>query len=70
MGSCEKPVGEKKTEIREFERALKSPFGVILGKINAKFNIEESILRILMPKSANRMVGISVEDAKDDHGVE
>ncbi|XP_057503778.1 uncharacterized protein LOC130787422 [Actinidia eriantha] len=80
MRSGEKPVQEmvmvgwkvpkKKTKMREFKRVLKIPHGVILGKINAKFNKEESILRISMPKSANGMVGISVEDAKDDQGVE
>ena len=55
-------VHKKKTEIRGFKRALKIPHGVILDKIKAKFNKEESILRISMPKSEKEMVGISVED--------
>ncbi|PSS19496.1 HSP20-like chaperone protein [Actinidia chinensis var. chinensis] len=78
--SCEKPVEEivmvgwkvykKETEMRGFKKAFKIPHGVILDKIKAKLDEEECILTISMPKSMKGMVGICVEEVKDDQGVE
>ncbi|XP_057502268.1 uncharacterized protein LOC130786063 [Actinidia eriantha] len=78
--SCEKPVEEivmfgwkvykKESEMRGFKKAFKIPHGVILDKIKAKLDEEECILTISMPKSVKGMVGICVEEVKDDQGVE
>ncbi|GFS37520.1 hypothetical protein Acr_00g0052420 [Actinidia rufa] len=78
--SCEKPVEEivmvgwkvykKETEIRGFKKAFKIPHGVILDQIKAKLDEEECILTISMPKSVKGMVGICVEEVKDDQVVE
>lgn len=78
--SGEKPVQEmvmvgwimykKETEMRGFRKVFKIPDGVILDKINARFNEEESVLTISMPKAVKGIRGGGVEEVKEEQVVE
>ncbi|XP_010260966.1 PREDICTED: uncharacterized protein LOC104599914 [Nelumbo nucifera] len=52
----------KEVEIRGFKKAFRIPDGVILDKTKAKFNEEEAILSIYMPKSAKGVRGVGLEE--------
>lgn len=53
---------KKEKEIRIFKKAFKIPDGVILDRIRAKFDEDESILTISMPKKEEGIRGVSVEE--------
>lgn len=53
---------KKEKEIRIFKKAFKIPDGVILDRIRAKFDEDESILTISMPKKEKGIRGVSVEE--------
>ncbi|KAL3504486.1 hypothetical protein ACH5RR_034327 [Cinchona calisaya] len=60
-------IGQKKTEMRRFVKAFKIPDGVILDKIKAKFNEYESIMTISMLKKEKGILGLSIEEEKEEH---
>ncbi|GAB4845149.1 hypothetical protein Ancab_038553 [Ancistrocladus abbreviatus] len=72
--SGEKPVQEmvmmgwamikKQAEMRGFRKVFKIPEGVVLDRIKAMFEEEESILTISMPKLQKGIVGIGIEEVK------
>ncbi|QHO44137.1 hypothetical protein HN873_017462 [Arachis hypogaea] len=74
--SGEKPIQEmtmmgwvmlkKDVEITQFNKAFKIPEGVVLDRIKAKFDEEESILKIVMPKSLKGICGARIEEVKED----
>ncbi|KAM7253124.1 hypothetical protein ACFE04_025742 [Oxalis oulophora] len=57
---------KKEVGVREFEKTFWIPDGVILDKIKARFNEEESRLRITMPKSVEGIIGVQVEEVKQE----
>ncbi|KAM1135938.1 hypothetical protein ACFX2B_033705 [Malus domestica] len=74
--SGEKPVQEKvmsgwimykkEVEIRGFRKVFRIPDGVVLDRIKAKFNVHESSLTIVMPKSVKGIRGVGIEEVKED----
>ncbi|XP_072074292.1 uncharacterized protein [Arachis hypogaea] len=74
--SGEKPIQEmmmmgwvmlkKDVEISQFNKTFKIPEGVVLDRIKAKFDEEESILKIVMPKSLKGICGARIEEIKED----
>lgn len=56
---------KKGTEKREFKKAFKIPDGVILDEIKAKFNDDEYILTISIPKKVKGIRGHSIEEVKE-----
>lgn len=56
---------KKDTEIKGFKKAYRIPKGVILDKIEAKFNDDESTLTITMPKKEKGIHGTAIEEVKD-----
>ncbi|XP_057761130.1 uncharacterized protein LOC130981564 [Arachis stenosperma] len=73
--SGEKPIQEmmmmgwvmlkKDVEITQFNKAFKIPEGVVLDRIKAKFDEEES-MKIVMPKSLKGICGARIEEVKED----
>lgn len=57
----------KEKEIRVFKKAFKIPDGVILDRVRAKFDEDESILTISMPKKEKGIRGFSVEEVTVEH---
>nr|XP_027093302.1 uncharacterized protein LOC113713712 [Coffea arabica] len=55
----------KETEIRRFRKAFKIPDGVILDKIKAKYNADECILTISMPKKDKGIRGFDIEEVQE-----
>ncbi|KAB2635262.1 hypothetical protein D8674_025796 [Pyrus ussuriensis x Pyrus communis] len=74
--SGEKPVQEKvmsgwimhkkEVEMRGFRKVFRIPDGVVLDRIKAKFNVHESSLTIVMPKSVKGSRGVGIEEVKED----
>ncbi|MED6158480.1 hypothetical protein PIB30_033117 [Stylosanthes scabra] len=74
--SGEKPIQEmlmmgwvmlkKHVEITKFNKAFKIPERVVLDRIKAKFDEEESVLKIVMPKSVKGVCGARIEEVKED----
>ncbi|XP_043691444.1 microtubule-associated protein futsch-like [Telopea speciosissima] len=58
---------KKEAEIREFRKAFWIPDGIILDQIKAKFNEEDSILTIVMPKKTRGIRGIEIEEVKQEN---
>ncbi|KAG8389821.1 hypothetical protein BUALT_Bualt01G0018300 [Buddleja alternifolia] len=58
-------VYNKDTEVKGFKRAFGIPKGVILDKIKAKFNEDESSLTITMPKKVKGILGKVIEEIKE-----
>ncbi|CAN0892197.1 hypothetical protein LINGRAHAP2_LOCUS17421 [Linum grandiflorum] len=75
----EKPVQEmvmmgwimykKEVELRAFRKVFRIPEAIILDKIKAKFNDQDSVLSIFIPKSENRMRNQSIEEVKESEEV-
>ncbi|KAB1220813.1 hypothetical protein CJ030_MR3G003313 [Morella rubra] len=59
-------VYKKRVELRGFRKVFKIPEGVVLDRIKAKFNEEESILTIVMPKLEKGIRGVGIEEMKDE----
>ncbi|KAG2663089.1 hypothetical protein I3760_16G010900 [Carya illinoinensis] len=57
---------KKGVELRVFKKVFKIPDGVVLDRIKAKFNEEESILTIIMPKREKGIRGDGIEEVKED----
>ncbi|KAF7812829.1 microtubule-associated protein futsch isoform X3 [Senna tora] len=70
--SGEKPIQEmlmigwvmmkNQVEILGFKKVFKIPNGVVLDWIKAKYNEDESILKIVMPKVMKRIYGVQIEE--------
>ncbi|XP_057773584.1 uncharacterized protein LOC130992837 [Salvia miltiorrhiza] len=59
-------VYKKEGEIKGFKKVFRIPQGVILDKIKAKFNNDESTLSITMPKKEKGIrVGTAIEEVED-----
>lgn len=57
---------KKETETKGFKKVFRIPQGVILDKIKATFNDDESTLSITMPKKAKGIRGgTAIEEVKD-----
>lgn len=56
---------KKETEAKGFRKAFKIPDGVILDKIKAEFDEDESSLTISMPKKEKGIYGFSIEEVKE-----
>ncbi|KAL3513891.1 hypothetical protein ACH5RR_026608 [Cinchona calisaya] len=56
---------KKETEMRRFRKAFKIPDGVVLDKIKAKYDEDESILKISMPKKEKGIRGFEIEEVKE-----
>ena len=63
-------VQKKEVELKGFVRAFQIPSGVVLDKIKAKFNEQESILTILMPKLAKGIRGGGIEEVNEEKVVD
>ncbi|KAG7940942.1 hypothetical protein I3843_16G012400 [Carya illinoinensis] len=57
---------KKGVELRVFKKVFKIPDVVVLDRIKAKFNEEESILTIIMPKREKGIRGDGIEEVKED----
>ncbi|CAL1363088.1 unnamed protein product [Linum trigynum] len=74
--SGEKPVQEmvmmglimykKDVELRTFRKVFRIPDAVVLDRIRAKFNDDEAVLTIFIPKSEKGIRGVSIEEVKDE----
>ncbi|KAK9134450.1 hypothetical protein Syun_013780 [Stephania yunnanensis] len=56
---------QKETEIVRFRKVFRIPNGVRLDLIKARFDEEDSILTISMPKSVKGIVGTGIEEIKE-----
>lgn len=56
---------KKEVELRGFIKVFQIPEGVVLDKIKAKFNDQESNLKIYMPKLVKGIRGVRVEEVKE-----
>lgn len=78
--SGEKPVQEivmsgwmvhkKEVEFKGFIKVFRIPNDVVLDRIKAKFDKEESVLKIIMPKSVKGIQGIQIEELKEEEVVD
>ncbi|KAF6163384.1 hypothetical protein GIB67_029233 [Kingdonia uniflora] len=73
--SGEKPVQEivmvrwtmyKEVEIMGFRKVFRIPHGVVLDRIKAKFNDEEAVLSVFMPKLIKGIQGVRIEEVKEE----
>ncbi|XP_028763864.1 microtubule-associated protein futsch isoform X2 [Neltuma alba] len=74
--SGEKPIQEmlmmgrvilkKNVEVVGFRKAFKIPSGVVLDRIKAKFDEDESLLKIVMPKLVKGICGVQIEEVKQE----
>ncbi|XP_024969104.1 uncharacterized protein LOC112508654 [Cynara cardunculus var. scolymus] len=71
MVECE--VVKKRVEMRGFRKTFKIPEGVVLDKVRARLDEDESRLVIRMPKAVHGIVGIGIQELEeipkqdDDH---
>ncbi|WCJ43359.1 HSP20-like chaperones superfamily protein [Euphorbia peplus] len=56
----------KDVELRAFKKVFQIPDGIILDKIKAKFNDEQSCLTVVMPKKEKGMRGLEIQEVKED----
>nr|GLL18444.1 uncharacterized protein LOC109149335 [Ipomoea trifida] len=56
---------KKGTETLKLKKSFRIPNGVVLDKIEAKFNEDESVLTVSMPKKVTGIVGTVVEEMED-----
>lgn len=56
---------KKETETRRFKKIFRIPDGVILDEIKATYNDEKSILKILMPKLEEGILGVGIQEVKE-----
>ncbi|XP_022143634.1 uncharacterized protein LOC111013495 [Momordica charantia] len=56
---------KKETETRRFKKIFRIPDGVVLDEIKATYNDEESILKIVMPKLVDGILGVGIEEVKE-----
>ncbi|RVW48969.1 hypothetical protein CK203_095647 [Vitis vinifera] len=59
-------VVEPVTGVKKLRKHFWIPDGVVSNKIKTKFNEEESVLSILMPKSVRGVSGVGVEEVKEE----
>ncbi|XP_054786002.1 uncharacterized protein LOC129292476 [Prosopis cineraria] len=74
----EKPVQEilmmgrvmlkKNVETVGFRKVFKIPCGVVLDRISAKFDEDESLLKIVMPKLVKGICGVQIEEVRKEEG--
>ncbi|KAJ8762092.1 hypothetical protein K2173_007086 [Erythroxylum novogranatense] len=57
---------KKDVKLRTFKKVFQIPDGVILDRISAKFDVEESVLTIIMPKLAKGICGAEIEEVKEE----
>ena len=56
----------KPVEIKRFRKVFRIPDGVVLDQIKARFNEEDTILSIFMPKLRKGIRGIGIEEVKEE----
>lgn len=56
---------KKGTETLKFKKSFRIPDAVVLDKIEAKFNEDESMLTVSMPKTVKGMVGTVIEEMEE-----
>ncbi|XP_065882238.1 uncharacterized protein [Euphorbia lathyris] len=56
----------KDIELRTFSKVFQIPDGIILDKIKAKFNDEQSSLTVIMPKSVKGMLGLQIQEIEQE----
>jgi hypothetical protein len=59
-------VYKKRVELRGFRKVFKIPDGVVLDRIKAKFDEEEAILTIVMPKREKGISVVRIEEVKEE----
>ncbi|CAI8604345.1 unnamed protein product [Vicia faba] len=60
---------KKEVKTKGFRKKFEIPNGVILDKIKAKYNEEEGLLTIVMPKIAKGILcGVGIEEVKEEEG--
>ncbi|KAK2457915.1 centromere-associated protein E [Trifolium repens] len=60
---------KKELKIKGFRKKFKIPNGVVLDRIKAKYNEEEGVLTIVMPKIAKGVLcGVGIEEVKEEEG--
>ncbi|XP_011042859.1 PREDICTED: uncharacterized protein LOC105138476 [Populus euphratica] len=57
---------KKEVELRSFRKAFRIPDGVVLDKIKARFNDEESTLTIILPKLVKGIRDVELEEVKGE----
>ncbi|XP_050229433.1 uncharacterized protein LOC126678573 isoform X2 [Mercurialis annua] len=60
---------KKDVELRAFKKVFRIPDGIILDRIKAKFNDQESSLKIIMPKLVKGMTGFEIQEVTDEEEV-
>uniref|UniRef100_A0A803NGT5 SHSP domain-containing protein n=1 Tax=Cannabis sativa TaxID=3483 RepID=A0A803NGT5_CANSA len=60
---------KKEVELKGFIKVFRIPDGVILDRIKAKFNNQESVLTIVIPKSSKGIRGVGIEEVKEEEVV-
>lgn len=61
---------KKETETRRFKKIFRIPDGVVLDEIKATYNDKESVLKISMPKLVHGMLGVRIEEVKEQEAGE
>jgi hypothetical protein len=60
---------KKELKIKGFRKKFKIPNGVVLDRIKAKYNEEEGVLTIVMPKFTKGVLcGVGIEEVKEEEG--
>ncbi|GAU13339.1 hypothetical protein TSUD_42930 [Trifolium subterraneum] len=60
---------KKEMKIKGFRKKFKIPNEVVLDRIKAKYNEEEGVLTIVMPKIAKGVLcGVGIEEVKEEEG--
>lgn len=62
-------IQSNEVELQGFDKVFRIPENVVLDRIKAKFNEEESVLTISMPKSVKGISGSVVEEIVEKGGV-
>ncbi|KAF2291166.1 hypothetical protein GH714_020471 [Hevea brasiliensis] len=57
---------KKDVELRAFNKVFRIPDGIVLDRIKAKFNDEESSLTLIMPKLEKGMRALNIEEVKEE----
>ncbi|KAL4358424.1 hypothetical protein HN51_029816 [Arachis hypogaea] len=57
---------KKDLKIKDFRKKFRIPGDIELDRIKAKYNQEEAVLRIVMPKRVKGMLGVGIEEVKEE----
>lgn len=61
---------KKELKIKGFRKKFRIPDGVVLDRVKAKYNEEDAVLTVVMPKKVKGMCGIGIEEVKEEEAVD